>query len=245
VRDHYSQAGLGVKLGKVSVYEWGCRDGGDEYADIDLDNDMERLFEKGSAHLSAESSGRAVNLFFVSKITYGSTNLTILGASGAIGGPPLNGTGASGVALSTFEKLGRFNPQCTASACPLSSQELDFIDMATTVSHEMGHYLGLNHPSEKEARRHDPIPDTPTCGADGSGTSARVTHSSCLRGSACLAACPAYDAKTRFCTLAPECQFNHLMWYTTKKINSTTREADGNLVSPQSSAVVRDNPLVR
>lgn len=46
---------------------------------------------------------------------------------------------------------------------------LDVEGMASTVAHEVGHYLGLYHTSESSGNQHDPIPDTPTC--DGGGCS--------------------------------------------------------------------------
>ena len=36
--------------------------------------------------------------------------------------------------------------------------------MAVTCAHEIGHYLGLYHTSERDGRQHDPIADTAECG---------------------------------------------------------------------------------
>ena len=34
-----------------------------------------------------------------------------------------------------------------------------------TFAHELGHWLGLSHTSERDGTAHDPIADTPECGA--------------------------------------------------------------------------------
>ena len=48
---------------------------------------------------------------------------------------------------------------------------LDVIELAATMSHELGHYLGLFHISEAEGTSHDPLDDTPECfDADGDGS---------------------------------------------------------------------------
>lgn len=43
---------------------------------------------------------------------------------------------------------------------------LDLAGLAVTCTHEIGHYLGLYHTSERDGQLHDPIPDTPECGAN-------------------------------------------------------------------------------
>ena len=43
---------------------------------------------------------------------------------------------------------------------------LDTDGLGTTAAHEIGHYLGLYHTSERDGSEHDPIGDTPEC-ADG------------------------------------------------------------------------------
>src|SRR5262249_55794036 len=44
-----------------------------------------------------------------------------------------------------------------------SSGQLDLPALAVTCAHEIGHYLGLYHTSERDGQLHDPIPDTPEC----------------------------------------------------------------------------------
>jgi hypothetical protein len=40
---------------------------------------------------------------------------------------------------------------------------LDVDGMASTIAHEVGHYMGLYHTSESNGAQHDPLPDTPEC----------------------------------------------------------------------------------
>jgi len=46
-----------------------------------------------------------------------------------------------------------------------SSGALDTDGLGTTAAHEIGHYLGLYHTSERDGSAHDPIADTPECAA--------------------------------------------------------------------------------
>ncbi len=43
--------------------------------------------------------------------------------------------------------------------------ELDASELGSTMGHELGHYLGLYHVSEADGSSHDPLNDTPECGA--------------------------------------------------------------------------------
>lgn len=40
---------------------------------------------------------------------------------------------------------------------------MDVVEMAATMGHELGHYLGLYHVSEADGSSHDPLADTPEC----------------------------------------------------------------------------------
>lgn len=83
----------------------------------------------------------------------------LVGMDGAIPGPGfLHGTGASG--LVTLAASYGF------TAAGYTSHETDQIYLALTLAHEMGHYLGLYHPSESSGQEHDPLEDTPECGSD-------------------------------------------------------------------------------
>jgi hypothetical protein len=253
VFEQYAQTNSNIKLGTVNVIEWSCENGGDSYATLSL-NDLGALFAKGSAMAPASSSGKSVNLFMVTQITQGGS-LTILGLSGGIGGPIDPGLQASGVAFSSFSKLATYNPSCTTSSCPISSQEAAFVDMGATISHEMGHYLGLNHLSEYDGTMHDQLADTPVCKVTQSVSGGSyITHTSCQRddssvygatGKTCNQACPSYSSSAgTFCPDAVECQFNHIMWWTAKKFKEGVGTGDGNVFSPASSGILNYSPFV-
>jgi hypothetical protein len=219
----------------------------------------------------------------------------------------VNGTPTSGLAFSSFDQLASFNPKvsCQATHCPRFRQEADFLEMGATIAHELGHYLGLNHPSERpdssSYQDHDPLNDTPTCDDRLESSTVPVldpracyrsdtkVHPAPLGGVTCMAACNAitgtgtpYLALTKsssaidsgpsgnqlgyysgtmssngdmpqaFCPTVSECQFNHVMWYTTKNrklipagASSATWAEDGNLFSVQSQSVIQWSPFVR
>jgi hypothetical protein len=217
VQDHYAQPGLDVKLGDVRVYKTGGCSDGSIYSTISFSK-IGDMFTDLTGKLPAETDGKAVNVFLVSSIVNDSKAYTILGVAGAINGPPLNGTGASGVVFSSFNKLKTFNPECDGSgSCAVGKQDASFVDMGSTISHEMGHYLGLNHPTEQSGSYHDYVPDTPKCVA----SNGVVTHSSCLSQNPCGSQCGSYNGTSTFCATTSSCQFNHIMWYTTKNFSTT------------------------
>lgn len=265
VAEHFSahnpatEAGTGVTIGTVSAYEFGCSgDMGDAFASLSLDQ-VEELFASGTLGVSSSSEGKALNVFLVSDITQSGGGFTILGVSGGIVGSPVNGTGSSGLVISTFNKLDEFNVvagcHTTAGAnpdtvCPASEQAKDFLNLADTVSHEIGHFLGLNHPSEKEGTSHDVLLDTPTCGA----VAGTVSHSSCLSvpvsGAGCDAVCSFYNHSTgTYCAAQSACQFNHVMWFTEKNYRCTSPGSsncagDGALFSSESASQVNFSSFI-
>ncbi len=228
----------GVKIGTIKVYEWTCEADGDAYATVDI-NDTGALFAVGSSMLGSATEGKALNIFLVSKIEYSGAG-TILGLAGAIRGPMINGTTASGVVFSSFDKLATFNPSCSTSSCPISSQDSSFINMGSTISHELGHFLGLNHLSESGGTAHDFIADTPECTYK---TGSYISIGSCRTH--CNSVCSDFQyTNNPYCPSAPECQFNHVMWWTTKNYNSNG-QGDGNLFSDSSGAIINYNPYVQ
>ena len=64
------------------------------------------------------------------------------------------------------------------SAAPFAAPSTGALDteaMGTTAAHEIGHYLGLYHTSERDGVDHDPIADTPEC-APGAGACPDATN---------------------------------------------------------------------
>jgi hypothetical protein len=289
-------SGAALGINNIKVYEWSDANGGNQYSQVDYTN-LGVLFESGSKGVDAVDDGESVNIFLVSEIGYQSTAFTILGVSGAILGPSVNGLATSGLAFSSFDYLASYNPNCASTSCNRNQLENDFLEMAATIAHELGHYLGLNHPSEKPdsggVQSHDALDDTPTCYRRLVTSSYTLDQRSCYFDShatpvttckdACVtAAGGAYigssisgstpvdssslgvglgsisgstntnsDIPTRFCPAVQECQFNHAMWYTTKNRRMMQSGAtwdwgeDGNLFSPQSSALLQWNSFVR
>jgi len=253
VQKRFNAGEAGLKIGTVQVFEWDCRNGGDAYADLSVEN-LGDFFSRGTSILPAEDETRALNFFLVSNLQGARSGMTILGVSGAVGGPLLYRTAASGLAFASFNKLDKFNPECASTSCPIELQERQFVEMGETMAHEMGHFFGLNHLSEANGRRHDGLPDTPKCTrTEVLRTGAYITHQSCRRADgadifplsdrSCLEVCPTYDGKNEFCPDAVECAFNHLMWWTGKNFNSG--KGDGSLISEDSWRVIRFSPAIQ
>ncbi len=246
--NHYytdNSSSVGVKIGKINVLEWTCENGGDGFASVNINN-VGNLFATGSSIVPSSTEGKAVNVFLVSNITSTGAG-TILGVSGAIDGASINGTQMSGAAFSTFDQIATFNPNCTnpSVACPITSQQPSFIDMGSTISHEVGHYLGLNHLSESKGTQHDPLPDTPQCTTTDPAASNTLSISSCRSEASCQAACSNLSYATNpYCPTQSVCQFNHVMWWTGKNYNNSG-QGDGNIFSTQSGVKINYNPYVQ
>lgn len=111
-------------------------------------SELSRMFKLSSNLASYGCQGEdAINFFLVDEIVGGRAGYIILGIAGGIPGPStVNGTTHSGVAV-TMTGFRR-NP----------------IQLAQTMAHEGGHYLGLFHTTEAEGTAFDPLSDTPECG---------------------------------------------------------------------------------
>ncbi len=184
--------GANISIGKIKAYEWRDDDGGDYYSQVDFSR-LGEMFSAGSQGVDANDEGKSINLFLVRDINAGKSNFSILGLSGAILGPPVNGTLSSGLAIGTNIStvkgvLSEFNVNCTSLTCSRDLMDGSFLEMGATIAHELGHYLGLNHPSEKvksiqemDRQTHDQLEDTPTCvpRETDSGTQPYLDQQSC------------------------------------------------------------------
>lgn len=134
---------IGISFGDVKYY-----DTEERFRIIEsVDGEGADLLEMFAA--TEEANQEAVNLFFVDELAAATTGGfgVILGIAGGIPGPAIHGTGRSGVAIVVK---------------PMQGMENDY---ATTIAHEVGHYLGLYHTTEQNfmggPAMHDPLPDTP------------------------------------------------------------------------------------
>ncbi|MGB0589671.1 MAG: matrixin family metalloprotease [Myxococcota bacterium] len=104
-------------------------------------NDLSKLFLAGQA-----DDPTALNVFFVNSIykdvDYEEVGGIVLGIAGGVPGPAYLGPSyRSGVAIATFE---------------ISEDD----HLGNVMAHEVGHYLGLFHSTEKDAIFHDTLQDT-------------------------------------------------------------------------------------
>ncbi len=247
----------GIRLGKIAAYNWTSANLGGNYFTLDVAK-LGDLFQTGSLCLgknsaAATSEGKALNIFLVSQIQIDGVSSGILGVAGGVPGVPVNGTQASGLVFTARGKLKTYNASCTGSdLCPQTSQESEFIDMGSTIAHEMGHFMGLRHPDESAGTVHDTLSDTPQCTTTSMGY---VNQFSCQNpvseatcSSDCTAATPGgvgYNGTTRFCPSTATCGFNHVMWWASKNISAAAGLADGNIFSAQSGTVVNFSPYVQ
>jgi len=235
-----------IGISQVRSFEWPCEKGGDLFSELNEDDVSEVFSRGGDLFFDGGPGSRAVNLYLVDRIVRsGGVNfLTILGLAGGVPGPFLNKTGASGVAVSVLPDLST-----------VGDNSDDSNELLTTFVHEIGHFLGLNHPSEKEGTLHDGFTDTPICTPLPGGD--LVTSTACLQtlnvfqtpGNEskmdCLEKCPSYSpAEGRFCGVVQECQFNHAMWWTTKNYSASHSSGDGHLFSAGSVGRLRMNPVL-
>ncbi|MEO5970630.1 MAG: M43 family zinc metalloprotease [Bdellovibrionia bacterium] len=261
VAEHFKQTGTGVGIGKVNAIEWPCSTGGENYSNPDV-SVLGNLFAAGASVIPAGLDTKAINVFLVSTISdesYSNSNLTILGVDGAIGGPVMNGTAVSGMVVSTFDQLAKLNSNCPSAAatCILAQQDGDSFELSSTIAHEMGHFFGLNHLSESDGASHDAIIDTPICTATQTiGGTAYATLNACrtsdsntfpINSKTCSADCGgSYNASSgTFCRDAISCQFNYLMWWTTKNFSSSTGSSDNNLFSTSQGGIINYHPIVQ
>jgi hypothetical protein len=73
----------------------------------------------------------------------------------------------------------RPNAAVMVATAPFESPSAGGVDisaLAVTCAHEIGHYLGLYHTSERDGQLHDPIPDTPECWPGGRSSCPDATY---------------------------------------------------------------------
>ena len=256
VGDLLSQTTSSLRIGAVHAIEWNDATS-ETFAMLDISH-LDELLEYSSRLVPAEYETHAINLFLVNTISESSSStdgLTILGVSGALGGPPTNGHSNSGLTFSTFGLLGSMNAACPSTATICGDQQIDedFYSLVGVMAHEMGHYLGLFHTSESNGGQHDAVPDTAICTEKGSSqyitvSSCRTTTYASPYGSqnSCLSECPTYNPSLGlFCAEAAACPFNNLMWWLSKNYNSNTHTGDGNAISSQQGIMLNYSPFVQ
>ncbi len=63
----------------------------------------------------------------------------------------------------------------------LENGAIDYRNVSITIAHELGHYLGLRHTSERDGLVHDPLTDTPACvaGINDSNLDGEISEAEC------------------------------------------------------------------
>jgi hypothetical protein len=122
--------------------------------------------------LATAPQGRQVNIFIVSNfiskdVAAGSV---ITGIDGTIPGPATISPGLQSGAAVSAANLRSGRPSCVPGSLALCSPNaLGRVSccgadvVSYTTAHEMGHFLGLYHVTERDGTSFDPLQDTPTC----------------------------------------------------------------------------------
>jgi hypothetical protein len=154
VDSNYRQ--IGIKVADYQTYRVDLQS-----SDIDLDDGsvvgvVDNVLAKTVSNGAARKN--SIHILLVRRIG-GSDNPTFdpAGYSMGLPGPYAHDRGTSAVMVST---------ELYASG----NGELDAEGLASSLAHEIGHYLGLYHTSERNGSNHDPISDTPECESEFSCT---------------------------------------------------------------------------
>jgi hypothetical protein len=107
-------------------------------------SDLDLLF----AQAAPFGGSAVVDVFFVDQLIGGTESKGVVGGvAGGVPGPAFyNGIPRAGVAIA------------------IASLGGDPVWLGRTLGHEVGHFLGLWHPSEGDGKAFDPLEDTPQCG---------------------------------------------------------------------------------
>lgn len=116
----------------------------DAYAYLRRDSEFRELAEQSGAFVPPELA-MSVKLLLVR----GFAKSNLLGRAGGLPGPP---------GIHRNRQAGVF-----ASHASLGGDANAELELAQTITHELGHYLGLRHTTEGNGSTFDPIQDTPTC----------------------------------------------------------------------------------
>jgi len=145
-------ANAGITIGTVRTFDI---TGADEtrYSIIRDFTDVYRLLALSTAPGSTLDDALSVNVFLINDFNISGLE-GLLGLSAGIPGVPgVHGNGGAGLVF--------------------SSANLDDAPTALgqTLGHEIGHFLGLRHTSERGGAEYDPLADTPQCSAPENGFS--------------------------------------------------------------------------